>query len=89
MTLPLIHAINKSDTKQKKWLIQSVKHHNKDKKRVKSVITFVKEQGGLAYATAQMHAYKDKALAQLHAFPKNEFRDTLEEMVRYVIERKK
>lgn len=89
MTLPLIHAINKSDTKQKKWLIQSVKHHNKDKKRVKSVIAFVKEQGGLAYATAQMHAYKDKALAQLHAFPKNEFRDTLEEMVRYVIERKK
>ena len=89
MTLPLIHAINKSDTKQKKWLIQSVKHHNKDKKRVKSVIAFVKEQGGLAYATAQMHAYKDKALAQLHAFPRNEFRDTLEEMVRYVIERKK
>ncbi|MBT5788803.1 MAG: polyprenyl synthetase family protein [Flavobacteriaceae bacterium] len=89
MTLPLIHAINKSDTKQKKWLIQSVKHHNKDKKRVKSVIAFVKEQGGLAYATAQMHAYKDKALTQLHAFPKNEFRDTLEEMVRYVIERKK
>lgn len=89
MTLPLIHAINKSDTKQKKWLIQSVKHHNKDKKRVKSIIAFVKEQGGLAYATAQMHAYKDKALAQLHAFPKNEFRDTLEEMVRYVIERKK
>jgi octaprenyl-diphosphate synthase len=88
MTLPLIHAINKSDTKQKKWLIQSVKHHNKDKKRVKSVIAFVKEQGGLAYATAQMHAYKDKALAQLHAFPRNEFRDTLEEMVRYVIERK-
>ena len=89
MTLPLIHAINKSDTKQKKWLIQSVKHHNKDKKRVKSVIAFVKEQGGLAYATAQMHAYKDKALAQLHAFPKNEFRDKLEEKVRYVIERKK
>ena len=89
MTLPLIHAINKSDTKQKKWLIQSVKHHNKYKKLVKSVIAFVKEQGGLAYATAQMHAYKDKALTQLHAFPKNEFRDTLEEMVRYVIERKK
>jgi octaprenyl-diphosphate synthase len=89
MTLPLIHVINKSDKKQKKWLIRSVKHHNKDKKRVKRVITFVKEQGGLEHATMQMHAYKDKALAQLHNFPKNEFRDALEEMVRYVIERKK
>ena len=89
MTLPLIHVINKSDKKQKKWLIQSVKHHNKDKKRVKRVISFVKEQGGLEYATMQMHAYKDKALAQLNNFPKNEFRDALEEIVRYVIERKK
>ena len=89
MTLPLIHVINKSNKKQKKWLINSVRHHNKDKKRVKRIIAFVKEQGGLDYATAQMHAYKDKALAQLHGFPKNEFRDALEEMVRYVIERKK
>ena len=89
MTLPLIHVINKSNKKQKKWLIQSVRHHNKDKIRVKRIITFVKEQGGLEHATMQMHAYKDKALAQLHNFPKNLFRDALEEMVRYVIERKK
>ncbi|MGB0274089.1 MAG: polyprenyl synthetase family protein [Flavobacteriaceae bacterium] len=89
MTLPLIHVLSKADGKEKKWLLESVRHHNKNKKRVKAVIAFVKKQGGLDYATEKMHAFKDIALAQLHAFPQNEFRDALEEMVRYVIERKK
>ena len=89
MTLPLIHVLNKVSNKEKKWLTESVRHHNKDKKRVKAVIAFVKKHGGLDYATEQMHAFKDKALEQLHAFPKNEFRVALEEMVHYVIERKK
>ena len=89
MTLPLIHVINSVGEKDKKWLLQSVRYHNKDKKRVKQVISFVKNKGGLEYATAQMHEYKDAALAQLHTFPQNKFRDSLEEMVRYVIERKK
>lgn len=89
MTLPLIHVLSKADGKEKKWLLESVRHHNKNKKRVKAVIAFVKKQGGLDYATEKMHAFKDIALAQLHTFPQNEFRDALEEMVRYVIERKK
>jgi len=89
MTLPLIYVLNQVSTKEKKWLLESVRHHNKNKKRVKAVIAFVKKQGGLEYATDKMHAFKDKALEQLHGFPQNEFRDALEEMVRYVIERKK
>jgi len=89
MTLPLIYVLNTCSEKDKKWLLQSVRHHNKNKKRVKQVIAFVKNHGGLEYAIAQMHAFKNKALEQLHTFPQDEFRDALEEMVRYVIERKK
>src|SRR6187399_3657017 len=50
MTLPLIHVLNNCSQKEKSWLINSIKNHNKDKKRVREVITFVKEQNGLAYA---------------------------------------
>lgn len=89
ITLPLIYVLNKVSGKEKKWLFESIRHHNKDKKRVKAIIAFVKQHGGLDYATKQMHNFKDKALAQLHTFPQNEFRDALEKMVRYVIERKK
>ena len=54
MTLPLIHTLNTVSTPEKNWLIQSVKHHNRDKKRVKEVIKRVKAAGGLSYAEKKM-----------------------------------
>ncbi len=89
MTLPLIHALNKSTPKEKKWLINSVKNHNKDKKRVKEVIAFVKSQGGLSYAENKMKEYQKKAMEILLVYPQSAYRDSLELMVNYVIERKK
>jgi octaprenyl-diphosphate synthase len=89
MTLPLIHVINKVDKKQRNWLIDSVKRHNTDKKRVKEVIQFVKDQGGLEYAERQMIHYKDAALELLSKYPDNEYKEALANLVTYVIDRKK
>ena len=89
MTLPLIYALNKSNLKDKKWLINSVKNHNKDGKRVKEVITFVKKSGGLDYAVDKMKTYRDRALEILSAYPDSEYKTSLELMVNYVIDRKK
>ena len=88
MTLPLIYTLNTVSTVDKNWLIQSVKHHNRDKKRVRKVIEKVKASGGLAYAEAKMEEYRQKALEILLEFPKDEYRDALELMVNYVISRK-
>lgn len=89
MTLPLIYALNNSNRKEKKWLINSVKNHNLDKKRVKEVIAFVKENGGLEYASRQMKTYQQQALELLQKYPASPFKDSLELMVNYVIDRKK
>lgn len=89
MTLPLIHVINKVDKRQRNWLIDSVKRHNTDKKRVKEVIQFVKDQGGLEYAERQMIHYKDAALELLSKYPDNEYKEALANLVTYVIDRKK
>lgn len=89
MTLPLIHAINKATSEEKRWLINSVKNHNKDRKRVKEVIAFVKEKGGLEYAIEQMKDYQRRALELLATYPESEYRSSLELMVNYVIDRKK
>ena len=89
MTLPLIYALNHCSPREKKWLINSVKKHNKDKKRVKEVISFVKEKGGLEYAQEKMHEFKDKALGVLNTYPESIYKDALELMVNYVVERKK
>lgn len=89
MTLPLIYALNNADKKDKNWLINSVKNHNKDAKRVKDVIAFVKANGGLEYATAKMKQFQEQALQILENYPDSEFKDSLKLMVNYVIERKK
>ena len=89
MTLPLIHVLNHCSKKEKAWLINSIKNHNKDKKRVKEVIAFVKEQGGLDYAVAKMKEFQNNALQLLDQYPESEFKSSLVLMVNYVIERKK
>ena len=88
MTLPLIYTLNNVSMAEKSWLIQSVKRHNRDNKRVKAVIEKVKAAGGLTYAEKKMEEYRQKALDILLEFPKDEYRDALELMVNYVISRK-
>tara|TARA_R110002050_G_scaffold179118_2_gene312354 strand:- start:15767 stop:16744 length:978 start_codon:yes stop_codon:yes gene_type:complete len=89
MTLPLIYVLNTCSKKDKRWLINSVKNHNKDKKRVKEVIAFVKSNGGLEYAVSKMLTYKDEALGLLANYPDSEYKRSLELMVNYVVDRKK
>lgn len=89
MTLPLIYALNNASKKEKSWLINSVKNHNKNKTRVKEVIAFVIEKGGLDYAEKKMIAFQKEALDLLADYPKSEFKTSLILMVNYVIERKK
>jgi len=89
MTLPLIYALNNCSEREKSWCINSVKNHNKDKKRVKEVIQFVKDKNGLSYAEQKMAHFQKEALALLKDFPNSIYKDSLILMVNYVIERKK
>ena len=89
MTLPLIYALNQSSKEKKRWLINSIKNHNKNKKRVKEVIAYVKEAGGLEYAITKMMDFKDEALGLLKDYPDSPYKDALTLMVNYVVERKK
>ncbi|XMO87505.1 polyprenyl synthetase family protein [Algibacter sp. AS12] len=89
MTLPLIHVLNQASKKDKKWLINSVKNHNKDAKRVKEIIAFVKDNGGLDYAVTKMKTFQEEALQLLENFPNSDYKSSLKLMVNYVIDRKK
>ena len=89
MTLPLIYVLNQCSKKEKSWLINSIKNHNKDSKRVKEVIAFVKTNGGLDYAVSQMKAFQEQALQLLESFPESAYKKSLILMVNYVIERNK
>jgi octaprenyl-diphosphate synthase len=89
MTLPLIYALGQSSWTEKRRIINIIKNHNTDGDKVKVVIDFVIEKGGIKYAESVMHSYKDKALAALKDLPTSPSRDSLELLVNYSIERKK
>lgn len=89
MTLPLIYALNTCSATEKKWVINSIKNHNTDKQRVKEVIQFVKTKGGLKYAVDKMYFFKEEALQLLGEFPASPYKEALELMVNYVVDRKK
>lgn len=89
MTLPLIHALNVGSKEEHDWLINSVKNHNRDKKRRDAVIAKVKALGGLDYAIGQMKDYQRQALELLREYPPSPYKEALELMVNYVIDRKK
>ena len=88
MTLPLIYTLNNCSKKEKAWLINSIKKHNKDKKRVREVITFVKKSGGIEYTIKKMADYKTKALAILDNYQDSDYKSSLIKMIDYVVERK-
>ena len=88
MTLPLIYTLNHCSSQERAWLINSIKKHNRNKKRVKEVIAFVKENGGIEYTINKMHDYKNKALVILDNYPDSEYKSSLVKMIDYVVERK-
>ena len=87
MTLPLIHVLNKSSKSEKRFIINTIKNSNKNKIKVNKLIHLVKEKGGIEFAEKKMNLYRQNAIKILHEFPKNDYRDSLELMLNYVIER--
>lgn len=88
MTLPLIHALKMADEKDRKYYFNTIKRFNNDQKRVKELIEFVKNSGGLDYAIKVMKEFQQKAQNILNEFPDSEAKNSLKLMLDYVIERK-
>ena len=89
MTLPLIYVLNKVSKKEKRRIINTIKNHNNDAKRVKELIDFIKEKGGMDYAVEKMTQYKEQANAILFELPDNAARRSLFELSEFIINRKK
>jgi len=89
ITLPLIYALNKASSSEKRRIINLVKNHNEESDKVSEVIDFVRNSGGLDYARSRMDAYQQEAFTILNELPQHESRDSLQQLVRFTTERKK
>ena len=87
MTLPLIHALSKTSKSEKRKIVNIVKNHNTDDRKVKEVIAFVKNSGGIEYAAEKMNEYKEKAFVLLDGFPDSSYKSSLRELVQFTTER--
>ena len=87
LTLPLIYTLNNSSKSKKRWLINCIKNHNNDKKVVKEVINYVKESGGIEYTVLKLKSFQKAAIDALNDYPDNQFKQSLIELVNYVIKR--
>ena len=88
MTLPLIFALSKASYMQKRKIINIIKNHNTNQKKVAEVIDFVNNSGGIQYAGKKMHEYKNKALGILESFPDSQSKSSLKNLVLFTTERK-
>lgn len=89
MTLPLIHVLNKSSWRERRRLVNIVKNHNEDKEKVKYLLNYVKENGGISYSKKVMQEYIEEARVLLDHFPESPGRNSMLELMHYAIDRKK
>jgi octaprenyl-diphosphate synthase len=88
ITLPLIFALKNASWLEKKKILWIVKNDSDKPKKVKQVIEFVKKGGGIEHARAAMNKYYEQALDILKSFPESNYRSSLQDLVKFTIERK-
>ena len=89
LTLPLIHALNKSDSGTKKRIIKLVRRAPKDPAAVKEVMEFVLEGPGMEYSRKKMAELRNDAVELLSGFSESPSKAALIDLLDYTIERNK
>ena len=88
-TLPLIHALEVCPEKERKHIIRTIRKHNNNAGKVQEVIAFAHSYKGLEYSEKQMLEYRDEAMEILGEMPDNQHNKSLQDLVNYVVARKK
>ena len=90
VTLPLIYALQEQPQnghyQQVHTLLNGSSHSDED---INSVVTWVTGGIGVERSLADAHMYADKARAALHHFPPSPDRDLLDELIDFVVMRKR
>lgn len=89
MTLPLIYMLNHMNKTEKRKVINIIKRHHQNPKKVEEVIDLVNSSGGIAYAENKMNELVGEAMELLVSFPESAYLESLKNLVNYSITRKK
>jgi octaprenyl-diphosphate synthase len=89
MTLPLIYMLQNMGKPEKRRVINIIKRHHQNPKKVEEVIDLVNSSGGIAYAEDKMNGLVKEAMELLTDFPDSVYLESLKNLVNYSINREK
>jgi octaprenyl-diphosphate synthase len=88
-TLPLIHALENGSSSDKIHIINLIKSHHINSKKIQEIIDFAIDNKGIEYSICRMNEFKDEALSLISNYPDNDAKKSLTKLVEYVITRDK
>lgn len=87
LTLPLIHSLSKASWLERRRIMSIVRNESSKPKKVKEVIDFVRNSGGIEYAKSVMNKFHADALIIVEDVPDSTYKRSLIELVQFTIER--
>ncbi|MCT4613303.1 MAG: polyprenyl synthetase family protein [Marinifilaceae bacterium] len=89
LTLPIIHSLNNSSRKEKRWIMKIIKKKSSDKEQVLELINFVHEKGGIKYTEQKMESYYRNSINNLNIFEDSELKTAMVDLAKYIMKRDK
>lgn len=89
VTLPFIKALDNASFGETIRIRHLMRKRKKSTAEIDEIVNFVHEKGGMDYARSIMHNYANQALDQLSTLPESEDRESFEDLIKFIIERKK
>lgn len=89
LTLPIIYALQNAREAEKRAILRLVNKKRKSNADLNQILNFISEKGGITYSEQKMQYFANSAIVILHKMPQNKYREALENLVNYSIQRKK
>ena len=88
-TLPLIYALEKSRSSEKRSIIKLIRNGSMNANKILHIVDFVNDKEGLIFAERKMNEFKDRADEVLRSYPESESRQSLLDLVSFTVQRTK
>jgi octaprenyl-diphosphate synthase len=88
ITLPLIHTLKEAEESSRKRIFKLLEN-DFNQKDFNQILTLIKGNGGVEYSQKKAKSFGEKALSQLSDLKDSEYKESLENLVDFVIKRDK
>ncbi|WP_441000199.1 polyprenyl synthetase family protein [Fodinibius sp. SL11] len=89
VTLPFIKALDNASFIETIRMRHLMRKRKKSNDEIEEIVRFVHEKGGMKYARSIMNDYAQQALDELATLPESPERTSFEDLITFIIERKK